>query len=88
MLVSMPSKSDRLVALQLARQRRLDELIRRRRRTGQRQQLRHPLTLVHAARFGADLGVGLPQERIVRREIEPKRPSRAVGLIAPRRRPG
>ena len=29
-----------------------------------------PLTLVHAARVGADLGVGAPQKRIVRRGVD------------------
>ncbi len=62
----------RLITLHLTGQRRLDELIRRRGRTGQRQELRHALALVHAPRFGADLGVGLAKQRIVRREVQPE----------------
>src|SRR5262249_23488113 len=56
----------RLVLLHLRRQRRFDELVGRRRRgRGQREQLSHTLALVHAACFGADVGVRLPEQRVV-----------------------
>src|SRR4029079_15133730 len=60
-----------------AGQRRFDELQNRVRRSGQREQLRHALTLVHAARFGPDFRVGTPEQRIVAREIERDRGRRS-----------
>ncbi len=54
---------------------RLHELEGRGGRAGQRQQLRHALALVHAARFGADLGVGPPEQWIVRRQIDRQKPA-------------
>ena len=76
----MPSKSDCSCLSDLPGNRRLDELERRRRRTGQRQQLRHALALVHAARFGADLGVGASEQRVVLRQID----RRACRFVAAR----
>ena len=47
------------------RQHRLDELKARGRWPWQRQQLRHPLALVHAARLSPDLGPGAAEQSVV-----------------------
>jgi hypothetical protein len=60
-------------------QRRFHELQNGVRWSRQRQQLRHALALVHAARLGADLGVGATEQRIVAGEIDRDRRGRASG---------
>src|SRR5581483_8996189 len=63
---------ERRLVVRLAAERRLDLLIRRHGRTRQRQQLRHALTFVHAARFGPDFRIRLAEERVVDGEVNPR----------------
>ena len=69
-----------LIAVLLARDRRLGHPVGRRQRPRQRQQLRHALAFVHAARLGADLRVGLAKQRVVGRKTDRQRVGRLLGI--------
>ncbi len=60
-----------LVAILLTGNRRFDERVRPRRRAGKREQLRHALALVHAARLSADFRVRAAEQFVVDRRVDP-----------------